>query len=185
MKNLIKTSLLALSVALFPACGSGTTTAVRPADAAGLEALMTELQGAIRAGDDATASALTTNLFPSTDSIRGALRDGAAGSADGIAAMLAGFQDGANMATLFATEPARTQVLVHGATTEEIRTARSPAAQEFPGGAVELAGSTLREGMTFYEVECVEPGEDTGMKYHLFFHDGEGWRMLGPAWRAL
>ena len=23
------------------------------------------------------------------------------------------------------------------------------------------------------------------MKYHLFYHDGQGWKMLGPIWRAL
>jgi hypothetical protein len=39
--------------------------------------------------------------------------------------------------------------------------------------------------MTFYEIELVEPGNDAGMKYHLFFHDGKNWKMLGPVWRVL
>jgi hypothetical protein len=56
---------------------------------------------------------------------------------------------------------------------------------KFPGGAVKLAGQILRPGMTFYEVEFLEPGKDSGMKYHLFYWDGKQWTMLGPLWRAL
>jgi hypothetical protein len=43
----------------------------------------------------------------------------------------------------------------------------------------------LRPGVTFYEVEFLEPGKDAGMKYHLFYWDGKQWSMLGPVWRAL
>ena len=57
--------------------------------------------------------------------------------------------------------------------------------RKFPGGARELAASALRPGLTFYEVEFLEPGKDLGMKFHLFAWDGERWAMLGPAWRAL
>jgi hypothetical protein len=39
--------------------------------------------------------------------------------------------------------------------------------------------------MKFYEVEFVKPGEDMGMKYHLFFWDGARWKMLGPVWRSM
>jgi hypothetical protein len=43
----------------------------------------------------------------------------------------------------------------------------------------------LRPGLTFYQVEFLEPGKDDGMKYHLFYWDGEQWTMLGPIWRVL
>jgi hypothetical protein len=48
-----------------------------------------------------------------------------------------------------------------------------------------MAEQILRPGMTFYEVEFLEPGKEYGVKYHLFFWDGKQWTMLGPVWRAL
>ncbi|HZL71116.1 MAG TPA: hypothetical protein VFC86_01550, partial [Planctomycetota bacterium] len=61
----------------------------------------------------------------------------------------------------------------------------SVAFKEFPGGAKKLAETILRPGVTFYEVEFLEPGKDAGMKFHLFFWDGERWAMLGAAWRVV
>ena len=79
------------------------------------------------------------------------------------------------------------EVQVHGAKTEDIITYKqgSIAYKEFPGGAKKVAEAILRPGMTFYEVEYLEPGKDAGMKYHLIYWDGKQWSMLGPAWRAL
>ncbi|MCI0340919.1 MAG: hypothetical protein L0216_07155 [Planctomycetales bacterium] len=76
---------------------------------------------------------------------------------------------------------------VHAATTEQIvaYAEGSVASNEFPGGARKAAEKILRPGVTFYEVERLEPGKDLGVKYHLFFHDGSGWKMLGKAWNAL
>jgi hypothetical protein len=56
---------------------------------------------------------------------------------------------------------------------------------EFPGGTVEIAKQILRPGMTFFEIEFLEPGKESGMKYHLFYWDGRQWTMLGPVWRAM
>ncbi len=68
----------------------------------------------------------------------------------------------------------RSEVQVHAATTEELLAYAegSVAFNEFPGGAKDLAKKILRPKMTFYEVEFVKPGEDKGMKYHLFYWDG-------------
>jgi hypothetical protein len=83
--------------------------------------------------------------------------------------------------------PEQKIVKVHGATTEEILSYAqgSVAYTEFPGGTRRLADRILRPGMTFYEVEFLEPGKEYGMKYHLFYWDGRQWTMLGPLWRAL
>ncbi len=83
--------------------------------------------------------------------------------------------------------PAQKEVQVHGATTEDIMRYRegSVAYKEFPGGAKRVAEAALRPGMTFYEVEYLEPGKTAGMKYHLLYWDGKQWAMLGPAWRVL
>ena len=78
-------------------------------------------------------------------------------------------------------------VKIHGATTEEIARADrgSVSFAHFPGGAIGVAEKILRPGMTFYEVEFLEPGQERGVKYHLFYWDGRQWTMLGPVWRAL
>ena len=83
--------------------------------------------------------------------------------------------------------PNQKEVQVHGAKTEEIiaYTQGSVAYKEFPGGTKRVAELALRPGMTFYEVEYLEPGKDAGIKYHLVYWDGKQWSMLGPVWRVL
>lgn len=83
--------------------------------------------------------------------------------------------------------PNQTVVRVRGATTEQIRayTEGSIAYEHFPGGAKTMAEQVLRPGVTFYEVDFMEPGKQLGMTYHLFYWDGQQWSMLGPLWRAL
>ena len=61
----------------------------------------------------------------------------------------------------------------------------SVAYKEFPGGTKRVAELALRPGVTFYEVEYLEPGKSAGMKYHLLYWDGKQWSMLGPVWRVL
>lgn len=84
-------------------------------------------------------------------------------------------------------KPEQTDVQVHGATTEEIAEYKDGGVpfKEFPGGAKRVAEKLLKPGMTFYEVEFLEPGKDAGMKFHLFYWDGEKWTMAGPLWRAV
>lgn len=84
-------------------------------------------------------------------------------------------------------KPTQKNVQVHAATTEEIKSYRdgSLAAREFPGGTKRVAEAALRPGMTFYEVEYLEPGKNLGMKYHLMYWDGKQWSMLGPLWRVM
>jgi len=84
-------------------------------------------------------------------------------------------------------KPEQKNVQVHAAKTEDLVQYRqgSVAFKEFPGGAKKVAEAVLRPGMTFYEVEFLEPGKDAGMKYHLFYWDGKQWSMLGPVWRVL
>jgi hypothetical protein len=84
-------------------------------------------------------------------------------------------------------KPSQSEVQVHASTTEELvaYTKDSVAYKEFPGGAQRLAQIVLKPKMTYYEVEYLEPGQDAGMKYHLFYWDGKQWSMLGPIWRAI
>jgi hypothetical protein len=155
---------------------------------------LTELVGAILAasekGDTATAAAMTRALIPDEAALKKALRDDAPASLvsqlnDSVKQIPA---DDAKVAGLIRRgEPGRTEIVAHAATTEELQAYAegSVAFSEFPNGSRRLADSALRPGVTFYEVEIVEPGKDSGMKYHLFYWDGARWRMLGPAWRGL
>jgi hypothetical protein len=190
---------MALAVAA-AACdkGGGGAAGANPTDslykqsdgADNLKGLMEAIVAANGAGDHKKAAALTRGLLPDEAALKKALRDDApAALRDAAKAMTAGMPtDDAQVAGLIKPgDPARTQVNVHAATTEEIVKYEEGGAaySEFPGGARKLAEQGLRPGVTFYEVEFVEPGKDAGMKYHMFFFDGARWRMLGPAWRAL
>jgi len=153
----------------------------------GLKTLFTTLQDAIRANDTATVVTMTKGLFPDETSLQKAIKDPAAITK--IKPMHAQFSDASDeqIAGVFATDPNRTEIIVHSATTEEIVAYEKggTAYAEFPGGAKTAAESVLQPNTTFYEVELVEPGQDLGMKYHLFYHDGKNWKMLGPIWRVL
>lgn len=83
-------------------------------------------------------------------------------------------------------KPQRTKVRVRAASGRDIATYEDPAVKAaFPVGARQVAAAILRPGVTFYQVELLEPGADKGTKFHLFFWGGSRWRTLGPAWRAL
>jgi hypothetical protein len=94
----------------------------------------------------------------------------------------------AELATLIRRgSPTRTQINVHGATSEEIQaflagTPANEAVKEFAQMPKDFAAN-LRPGITFYQVEFVDPGKSAGIKYHMFTWDGSRWRMLGPGWR--
>lgn len=169
---------------------AGTAAAAPDPGADDLRAALAALQAAIEVGDQAEAAAMTRALLPTGDQIGSAL--GAGADADiraRIIAFHAGLpRDDASLAGLLASKPGQTEIGVHAATTEEIAAYAegSVAYAEFPGGARDLAGAgILKPGLTFYEAEFVEPGEDAGIKYHLFFWNGTSWSMLGPLWRAL
>jgi hypothetical protein len=153
-----------------------------------LKALLETIHHLIYVKKDAkSAATLLVSLFPNEERVRKALRDDLAPEAlQKILDIHKQFRLlGTNINELAATD--QKMVRVYGATTEEIAlNARdSVVFAEFPGGAIRMAEQILRPGMTFYEVEFLEPGKEYGVKYHLFFWDGKQWTMLGPVWRAL
>ena len=189
-------ALLLAALIVFAVAGCGKDSGTAPgaatgyrADAAGLKSLFGDIQKAIKGGDQKTAAALTRSLLPDKARVMRALKDDAGEIADKIVAMHQRFapESEKDAASMLATDGERTEILVHASTTEELIAYEngSPAYMEFPGGARKAAETFLRPGITFYEVELVRPGEERGMKYHLFFHDGKQWTMLGPVWRAL
>ena len=133
------------------------------------------------------AAELMQTVMPDEARIKKALRDNV--SADALKRIVTLHK---SMGTVSEKEvmrlarPEQKNVQVHGAKTEEIIAYKdgSVAYKEFPGGARKVAEQMLRPGMTFYEVEFLEPGKTTGMKYHLIYWDGQQWTMLGPIWRA-
>lgn len=186
-----------LCVTLFVGCGDSggggtpgaSASANYAADASGLKALMTDLRAAMIGGDESTAAALTHALFPTEAEIASALRPGNEPVAGKVYAMHGRYRpaDDAAAARVFQTPADRSEVLVHASSTAALAAYAkgTPAFMEFPGGSRALAKQVLREDLTVYEVEFVVPGESSGTKYHLFWNDGAGWRMLGKAWRAL
>jgi hypothetical protein len=154
-----------------------------------LKALLETIHHLIYVKKDArSAAALLLSLIPNEERARKALRnDAPPESLQKILDMYRQFGLPGNADVNRLAKPEQTIVKVHGATTEEIARNEQGTVvfSEFPGGAVDMAGKILRPGLTFYEVEFLEPGKEYGIKYHLFFWDGRQWTMLGPVWRAL
>jgi hypothetical protein len=156
-------------------------------DPANLAGLLDAIVKASESGDAKKAGALTRGLIPTEAAYKKAFEDHVPPAV--LARMLANVKqlppdDSALAGLIRRGDSTQSQINVHGATPEEIQAGATPAAREFPGDARRHAG-LLRPGVRFYEAEFVAPGEDLGMKYHLFFWDGAGWRMLGPIWRSL
>jgi hypothetical protein len=162
-----------------------------PGNANSLKALFEKYHAALAVQDGLTAAKIVRGLLPDEARLQAALGSGATPE---IWAKIKAFHaqlpkaDDANLAKLLAAKPAQTMVEVHGATTEEIAqyAEGSVAFAEFPSAARDLAkAGILKPGVTFFEVEFLEPGAEAGMKFHLFYWDGASWSMLGPVWRGL
>lgn len=151
-----------------------------------LRALMEGIRKRAEGGDLAGAARQMVELLPTPDALAAAMSPGADPK---VTARIAAMHDELRRRTISRIgRPEATQVNVWASTTEELKADErgSVAYREFPGGARQLAqAGILRPGMTWHEVEFVKPGEELGTKYHLFFHDGRAWRMLGQAWDAL
>ncbi|PIE23224.1 MAG: hypothetical protein CSA62_08410 [Planctomycetota bacterium] len=170
-----------------PSTQVGEQTPRQEAGAEGLRALMKEIREASIGGKTAQAAALVRGLAVTEESLAKALKDGSEEAAKKIFKGCSKIWPSSDeaLARIFKKRPERTEIQVHGATTEELAAseAKNPAVREFPGGAIEAAKTLLRPGASFYEVEFVEPGKSSGLKFHLFFHDGRQWRMLAKVWR--
>lgn len=170
---------------------SGTNSLYAQSNSAdNLKGLLDTIMKASESGDAKKAAALIRGILPDKAALMKALRDDA--PAEFVDECLKQNQsippEDEKVAGLFKRGGAdRTEVSAHGATTEEIAKYEDGSVpfKEFPGGTRKLAEQVLRAGVTFYEVEFCVPGEDSGMKYHMFYWDGSAWKMLGPAWRAL
>jgi hypothetical protein len=138
--------------------------------------------------DEKQAAALFRSLNPDEARARKALRDGFAPDIlRQIMDMHKQFGGSIEGGITKVARPAQTVVQVHGATTEEIARYNEGSVpyREFPGGTRRVAEQALRPGMTFYEVEYLEPGKKAGKRYHLVYWDGTQWSMLGPVWRVI
>ncbi len=154
-----------------------------------LMAHMTDLRNATLSGDIKTASALTMLLLPDDDDLHLAIRSDAKKEFKKIAELHRKFipKDDFTAATMFGGRPEMSEIQLHAATARQLTSYRrgSIARREFPEEVRKAAKKVLRPNIKFYEVELLEPGHSVGMKYHLFFHNGKNWKMLGPIWRVL
>jgi len=83
-------------------------------------------------------------------------------------------------------DAARTEIQEHAATTEALAAAPFPGGlDEFPGGMVRFAQRVAAPARTWYTVELLEPGQDTGMRYACFTRLGDRWLFLPKPWRDL
>lgn len=190
MKTIPALSISSMLVIVVMAGLAGCSAPPPDSGPAGLKALLEEIHQAIASKNYGKAAKITQGLFPDKSRLAAAFNDGI--EADDVqrvidfhAQLLAETDD---LARVFEPKPGQNVIEVHSATTEDIAlySLDSVAYAKFPGGAHDLAQQGfLRPGVTFYEVEFLEPGATLGTTYHLFYWDGKSWAMLGPVWRVL
>jgi hypothetical protein len=165
----------------------------------GLKELMMDIKKAQDAADYEKAKVLIMSIIPNKNSIKKALKSDVDSKTIDALNEINTFIDKQKAKVskkvfnellstkLFKIKKEQDEILIHEATTEEIAEYKkdSVAWKEFPGGAGRAAKQILKPKMKFYEVEYLKKGEKYGMKYHLFYWDGSGWKMLGKAWRGL
>jgi hypothetical protein len=135
----------------------------------------------------ADGAALFRSLVPDEARVKRALRDDAPdGSVRKILQAFGALSKARDAEFLALMQPRQSVVRVRDATTEEIAAYREGSIpfEHFPSATQQVARELLRPGVTFYEVEFLQSGQPRGIKYHLFYWDGERWTMLGPAWRS-
>lgn len=75
----------------------------------------------------------------------------------------------------------QTEVLVWGASAEDLKAGKGNAAQ-FPGGYRQVA-PMLKDGVTLYFFKFVEPGKNLGMAYDGLVHVNGKWRIMPKPFR--
>jgi hypothetical protein len=157
-----------------------------------LEALAREFQTAQKAKDPKRLGQLGASVVPSESEWKALVRPGPDADAFLAQPKTTGFspdsEEAKALGALFAPGgPERTEILVHRATTEEIAAYEkgSLAFEEFPGGMQRFAQQVAAPGLTWWVVECVEPGSSTGMKYSVFTRHGNRWLFVPKPWRMM
>lgn len=199
----IRILLSGLALGVVVACGGeapspGTKPGAAPAGSTAgqhpdtLEALVAAVQRARATGKGEDAKALVASMVPTKADLAALLTPGPAADAFVAAWKFVDLPPQTPAvaelgAALFdPRDPARTETRVHAATTEEIvaYAKGSVAWKDFPGGMRRFA-ALAAPGRTWYVVEHVEPGKDTGMKYTCFTRVGARWIFLPKPWSAL
>jgi hypothetical protein len=81
-------------------------------------------------------------------------------------------------------KPAQTEVLVFGASSEDLRSWSPAASTRFPGGWKDV-GPHLKPKLRLYAFKFVEPGQSLGMAFDGLCRVNGQWRIFPKAWRAL
>jgi hypothetical protein len=182
-----------LVAALLGGCGGEPTPAVPtpapPADTAA--ALKAQFEGFValgKAGDKDALARAGRELLPTREELRTLLRPGPE-SETWLAAYKGPTAEtppkpGASAADVDTT---RQEIHVHAATTEEIiaYVRDSVAWKEFPGGMRRFAQRVAAPGRTWYTVEAVEPGKESGTRFTCFTHVGGRFVLVLRPWRAM
>ena len=160
-----------------------------------LEALVKEILAARAANEEARLKALVHAMVPKKSDVTAMVNP----KAPGAEAFLASWKFADLPATapevaelakaLFdPRDPARTEVKATRATVEEIRAYAegSRAYEEFPGGMRRFAALLADPAQTWWVVEQVKPGEDSGMKFTAFTRTADGrWLLFPKPWRNI
>jgi hypothetical protein len=156
---------------------------------ANLQALFEAIVAARKAGDASRAAALSKSVLPNRESLVKLLSEKASAELIDACVSLIGKlieRSSDRLAELFVARPEAANIKIHEASAAEIIAFEKgrTAFEEFPGGARRVA-ALCKPDQKLYEVVISKPGENSGVKFHLFFWDGMRWCMAGPIWRAI
>lgn len=185
---------LLICATLLTACGGDAPSAREPsAHPETLDALARAINDARDQGRSERLYDLVFHCYPTPDDLRAVLREGPATDAFVEAMQLKPLRrdDEAALKGLAAMlfvrgKPEQTEAQAHSATTEVLVDAdRPPGVDEFPGGMGRFAREVAAPGRTWWTVELLEPGHDSGMRYSCFTRLGNRWIVIPKPWRHL
>lgn len=147
------------------------------------------IREAIRLGQKAIGLRRVKVILPTIDSARAAFRKGTPKKdLEKVAKFYKTWipQDDEALAQVLKVDARYTRIEIHQASGAELKAYKTGSIpwKHFPGACKRLAKSHLREDLLYYEVEFLLPEATRGLKYHLFFWNGQSWTMLGAVWRV-
>lgn len=154
-----------------------------------LKAEVLRIREAMRLGKKALGLKRVKVILPSRDDVQIAFRkETAKEDLDKVAKFYKAWipQDDEALAQVLKVDARYTQIKVYQASGAELKVYKtgSESWRHFPGACKRLAKSHLRDDQLYYEVEFLMPNATRGLKYHLFFWNGQAWTMLGAVWRV-
>jgi hypothetical protein len=168
-RSVLLVAVLMFAVACKKDGGGSAATSKYPGTEEGAKQLLTDLRA------DGT---LIKSLRPSSDDYKAVFIGDAAGKAE------TGNEKLWAESKSFQVDPAKTELLLYKATTEDLQKWTPEVEANFPGGYKRVADK-YKPGLTVYRWKFVTPGEKIGMSGDGLINVNGHWALFPKPWRTL